>query len=91
MVKLVQMAQNQRIQKFLQRFVVSTTNNDQDDDDEDSATPTRPNTEEINQEIEILTKFSLYCENGQNIQAAVQICSILAFRDIIISKKQRTT
>ena len=64
--------------------------NDQDDDDEDGAVPTRPNTEEINQAIEILTKLSLYCESGKDIQAAVQIRSTLAFRDLLINKKQQT-
>ena len=38
------------------------------------------NTEEINQAIEILTKLSLYCKNGKDIRAAVQICSTLVFR-----------
>ena len=66
------------------------SDNDQDDDDEDGAVPTRPNTEEINQTIEILTKLSLYCENGKDIRADVQICSTLAFRDLIINKKQQT-
>ena len=43
-----------------------------------------------NQAIEILTNLSLCCENGKDIRAAVQICSTLAFRDLIINKKQQT-
>ena len=41
---------------------------------------------EINQAIEIPTKLSLYCQNGKDIRASVQICSTLVFRDIIISQ-----
>ena len=43
--------------------------NNQDDDDETGAVPTRPNTEEIKQAIEILAKLSLYCENGKDIRS----------------------
>ena len=48
------------------------------------------NMEEINQAFEILTMLSLYCENGKDIRAAVQICPTLVFRDTIINKKQQT-
>ena len=66
------------------------SDNDQDDD-KDGAVRC--------QHVRIQRKFtkqlrysqsSVYCENGKDIQAAVQICSTLAFHDIIINKKKQT-